>query len=72
MCDYGISNFKSAAKFFKKALKIYPDDPNTHYKLALTYLKLNKIREARKKLNILYMLNNSLYDSLDNQINKFQ
>ncbi len=63
-CHYNLNDFKNAAKSLKKALKIYSDDPEAHYLLGLTYLKLNKKRSATKELNILYMLNQELYDSL--------
>ena len=53
----------------EKALKINPDDAKSQYQLALTYLQLNKVREARKKLNILYMLDMNMYDSLNYHIN---
>ena len=41
------------------------------YNLAISYLALGKKREAEKKLDILYMLDKSLYDSLDVRINSF-
>jgi tetratricopeptide (TPR) repeat protein len=69
LCSFGLSEFRNAAKSLKKALRINPDDAKSHYQLALTYLQLNKVREARKKLNILYMLDMSMYDSLNFYIN---
>ena len=69
LCSFGLGEYRDAAKSLKKALKINPDDPKSQYQLALTYLQLNKRREARKKLNILYMLDINLYDSLNYHIN---
>jgi tetratricopeptide (TPR) repeat protein len=69
LCEFGLNKFRNAAKSYKKALKINPDHAQSHYQLALTYLELKKMREARKKMNILYMLDMSLYDSLHYHIN---
>ena len=69
LCSFGLGEYRGAAKSLKKALKINPDDAKSQYQLALTYLQLNKVREARKKLNILYMLDMNMYDSLNYHIN---
>jgi len=69
-CYYLLEDFQNAAVALKKALEINPDDPDTHYLLGLTYLKLEKLRSARNELNILYMLEPVLYDSLESYINK--
>ncbi|SVE39378.1 uncharacterized protein METZ01_LOCUS492232, partial [marine metagenome] len=64
-CNYLTENFGDAAKSYKKALNINPDSSEAHYKLGLVYLKLKKRRSAKKELNILYMLNQDLFDSLN-------
>ena len=66
-----LEDYEIAAKSYKKAIKINKDDIYSHYNLALTYLALGKKREAKKKLDILYMLDRNLYDSLSVRINSF-
>jgi tetratricopeptide (TPR) repeat protein len=63
-CYFAKEDYISAAKYFKKSIKITPDDPNTHYNLALAYNALGKNREVKKQMNIIYMLDQSLYNEL--------
>ena len=72
--NLGLSYFKisdniNAAKYFKSILKINYDYSEAHYMLIQTYLNLGKFREAKKECDILFMLDTSLYNSLDYCIN---
>jgi tetratricopeptide (TPR) repeat protein len=66
-----LSNYESAAKSYKKAIRINSDHSLSHYNLGISYLELGKKREAQKKLDILFMLDKTLYDSLNVRINSF-
>jgi len=66
-----LNDYSNAAKSYKKAIKLNDEDIQSHYNLAIIYLELDKKREARKKLDILYMLDKALYDSLYVRINSF-
>ena len=66
-----LNNYETAAKSYKKAIKINTEDILSHYNLGISYLALGKKREAIKKLDILYMLDRNLYDSLSVRINSF-
>ncbi len=68
LCYRQTGRYMDAARKFKEALNLEPDDPKTHYALGQTYLNLEKMRSARKEMNILYMLDPVLYDSLRIQI----
>ena len=70
LCNYKLSEYENAALYFKKALKIESEDINSHFMLGNAYINLDKKREAVKQLNILYMLDRSLYDSLQTKIEK--
>ena len=69
-CYLEKEDYFSAAKYFKKSIKIEPDAPKTHYSLALAYNALGKTREVKKQMNIIYMLDQSLYNELANQLEK--
>ena len=64
-----LEEYTEAAKFFKKILKINPEDINAQFQLGICYFRLDKKRESKKILNSLYMLDRNLYDSLDRYIN---
>ena len=66
-----LDNHKEAAKSYKKSIKINSEYSLSHYHLGISYLELGKKREAQKKLDILYMLDKTLYDSLNVRINSF-
>ena len=55
----------------KKQLKLI-EHTLSHYNLGLSYLALGKKREAMKKLDILYMLDRDLHDSLSLRINSLK
>ena len=72
--NLGLSYFKisdniNAAKYFKSILKINYDYSKAHHMLVQIYLNLGKFREAKKECDILFMLDTSLYNSLDYCIN---
>ena len=69
-CYLEKQDYISAAKYFKKSIKIEPDSPKAHYNLALAYDALGKTREVKKQMNIIYMLDQSLYNELANQLEK--
>ena len=66
-----LDSYDIAAKSYKKAIKINSEHILSHYNLGLSYLALGKKREAMKKLDILYMLDRDLHDSLSLRINSF-
>ena len=53
-----------AALTFRKALKINPEDPEIYFELGKSYYKLNKNKKVTETLDILNMLDRSLYDQL--------
>ena len=63
-CHFNLYNYEDSAKSYRKALKINPDDPQSHYGLGLCYFHLDKRRSMKKELNILKMLDPILFDSL--------
>ena len=70
MCNYQKNNYINAAKFFKKSIKIEPENPQTHFNLALTYHALEKNREVKKEMNIIYMLDQNQHIALKDSIEK--
>ena len=62
---FEISDNINAAKYFKSILKINYDFSKAHHMLVKTYLNLGRFREAKKECDILFMLDTSLYNSLD-------
>ena len=70
-CYFQLKDFKNAAKYFKSVLRINYDYAEAHSFLVFTYESLNKYREAKNECDILYMLDKTLYDSLNVRINSF-
>ena len=70
MCNQKLNNFINAAKLFKKSIKINPQFAPSHFELALTYNELGKTREVKKALNILRMLDQELYATLMEELEK--
>ena len=70
LCYLELENDYQAAKYFKSVLKINPDHSSSRYNLINIYLSLNKIREAQKECDILYMLDRDLYNSVNYCINR--
>ena len=64
----GLGEVADAARTFRKALKLNPEDAPTFFALGSNYLILNKRKKAKEALDILYMLDENLYDSLKKQI----
>lgn len=64
ICDFENEDYINAAKYFKKSIKIEPDHAPSHYQLAIIYDILGKTREAKKQMNIIYMLDQALHDDL--------
>ena len=60
-----ISDNINAAKYFKSILKINYDYSKAHNMLVKTYINLGRFREAKKECDILFMLDTSLYNSLE-------
>ena len=60
-CYLKINDYTNAAKYFKSIIRINPDHPETHNNLISIYAKLNKLKEARKECDILFMLDRELY-----------
>ena len=60
----GVGEESDAALTFRKALKINPEDPEIYFELGKSYYKLNKNKKVTETLDILNMLDRSLYDQL--------
>ena len=60
----GLGEESDAALTFRKALKINPEDPEIYFELGKSYYKLNKNKKVTETLDILNMLDRSLYDQL--------
>ena len=60
-CYLKINDYTNAAKYFKSIIRINPDHPATHNNLISIYAELNKLKEARKECDILFMLDRDLY-----------
>ena len=65
LCYEKINDNKNAAKYFKNVIKQNPDHVNSREKLIKLYLLLNKSREAKKECEIIYMLDRSIYNSIE-------
>ena len=70
MCNAKQNNLLSAAKFYKKSIKINPQHGPSHFELALTYDALGKEREVKKQKNIIRMLDQDLYSQLIEELEK--
>ena len=66
----GLKEYSDAALTFRKALKSEPENPNIHFSLGLSYHMLNKKKKVAETLDILNMLDRSLYTKLSLQVNK--
>ena len=60
-CYLKIKDYTNAAKYFKSIIRINPDHPETHNNLISIYTELNKLKEAKKECDILFMLDRDLY-----------
>ena len=59
-----LGEYSDAALFFRKALKIDPNNPSIHFALGKSYFYLNKNKKVQETLDILNMLDRNLYDNL--------
>ena len=57
-----------AALTFRKALKINPEDPELYFALGKSYYRLNKNKKVKETLDILNMLDRTLWDQLRKEI----
>ena len=57
-----------AARTYREALKIDPEDPQIYVALGKSYYKLNKNKKVKETLDILNMLDRSLYEKLYSEI----
>ena len=64
-CYFQLKDFKNAAKYFKFVLRINYDYAEAHSFLVFTYKSLNKYKEAKNECDILYMLDRTLFNSID-------
>ena len=60
----GLGEDSDAALTFRKALKIEPEDSEIYFALGKSYYRLNKNKKVKETLDILNMLDRSLYDQL--------
>jgi len=63
-----LSEESDAALTFRKALKINPEDPELYFALGKSYYRLNKNKKVKETLDILNMLDRTLWDQLRNEI----
>ena len=63
-CYAGLKEDSDAARKFREALKISPEEPDIYYALGQSYYKLNKKKKMKEILDILYMLDRELHNQL--------
>ena len=64
-CYEKLENSKNAAKYFKLAVKQDPNHVKSREKLIYIYLDSYRYREAKKECEIIYMLDRSVYNSIN-------
>ena len=64
----GLDEELDAARTFREALKIDPEDPEIYFALGKSYYKLNKNKKVKETLDILNMLDRTLYNQLRSEI----
>ena len=64
-CYEQLEDSKNAAKYFKLAVKQNPDHVRSREKLIYIYLNSYRYREAKKECEIIYMLDRSVYNSIN-------
>jgi tetratricopeptide (TPR) repeat protein len=62
--------YKEATKAYKQAIRIDPDDADTHYNLGIAYVYLNDRGSAVEQYKILKSLDSELANKLFKLINK--
>ena len=64
-CYEKIDDTKNAAKYFKLVIKQDPNHVKSREKLIYIYLNSYRYREAKKECEIIYMLDRSIYNSIN-------
>ena len=64
-CYEKIDDAKNAAKYFKLVIKQDPNHVKSREKLIYIYLNSYRYREAKKECEIIYMLDRSVYNSIN-------
>ena len=64
-CYFLIEDFKNSTKYYKSIIRIEHNHPEAHAELVKTYYALNKFKEAKKECDILFMLDRSLFNTLE-------
>jgi tetratricopeptide (TPR) repeat protein len=64
----GLDEELDAARTFREALKIDPEDPEIYFALGRSYYKLNKNKKVKETLDILNMLDRTMYNQLRSEI----
>ena len=64
----GLDEELDAARTFREALKINPEDPEIYFALGKSYYKLNKNKKVKEILDILNMLDRTMYNQLRSEI----
>ena len=64
----GLDEELDAARTFREALKIDPEDPEIYFALGKSYYKLNKNKKVKETLDILNMLDRTMYNQLRSEI----
>lgn len=63
-------NYEKAEHFFLQALKKDPENPETHYNLAVTYYRLNKKNDALKHYEAFMSFSGNDYGKLKESVRK--
>ena len=66
----GLGEYSDAALTFRKALKVEPEDPEIYFALGKSYYHLNKNKKVNETLDILNMLDRTLYEQLYSEVGK--
>jgi tetratricopeptide (TPR) repeat protein len=66
---YATDKFNDAIRSYEKSLEICPNFPKARYNLALNYLKLNRVQDARKQYDWLLKLDTDLASKLKARLN---
>tara|TARA_B110000438_G_scaffold126985_1_gene123443 strand:- start:578 stop:1270 length:693 start_codon:yes stop_codon:yes gene_type:complete len=64
-CYFYIEDFKESTKYYKSIVRIEHNFSKAHGELVNTYCALKKFKEAKKECDILFMLDRSLFNTID-------
>ena len=64
-CYFYIEDFKESVRYYKSIIRIEHDFAEAHGELVKAYYALKKFKEAKKECNILFMLDRTLFNTID-------